>query len=246
MCYDYCRVFSFSLFNSNVSASNCLEHFSCKCPEVHNFCRFVQSEKILGDQKMNKTKKKIQYAFISLLYQKNFYEIRVPQIIDIAEISRSTFYNHFEDKFDVLETISNELIAGFIDIMLRLRKRGERVFFEEITNHYCEPYIDYFIYLNKHKFYFTALLPGTSATNFQELLANKINETRQGTISAWGVETNYDDLEVYRRKILANAYVTIFEEWLKRGCRQSPEVMGIMLTDFWSSPLMVPQFMVTK
>ena len=44
-----------------------------------------------------KTMESIYNAFLSLLEQKNFQVITVKMICEEARISRSTFYDHFED-----------------------------------------------------------------------------------------------------------------------------------------------------
>ncbi|MGN1370663.1 MAG: TetR/AcrR family transcriptional regulator [Candidatus Coprovivens sp.] len=56
-----------------------------------------------------KTKTLIVRAFFSLLEKKSFDEIRVNEICDVAMVHKTTFYNHFEDKYDLLNFIVKEL-----------------------------------------------------------------------------------------------------------------------------------------
>lgn len=48
------------------------------------------------------TKKYISDAFIELIKEKPFDKITVKDIIEYSQISRSTFYNHFSDKYDII------------------------------------------------------------------------------------------------------------------------------------------------
>lgn len=69
------------------------------------------------DLRFIKTEAGIQTAFICLLKEKNFGEITVQNILDIALINRKTFYNHYMDKYDLLEKMTNDLfqeLEGFL------------------------------------------------------------------------------------------------------------------------------------
>lgn len=62
------------------------------------------------DLRIRRTKKSIRDAFFELIEEKGFDSVTVKDITDRALISRNTFYLHYEDKFDLLNKISNELM----------------------------------------------------------------------------------------------------------------------------------------
>ena len=53
------------------------------------------------DLRILKTRENIKTSFINLLLVKNFKDITVQNIIDEALIGRSTFYDHYYDKYDL-------------------------------------------------------------------------------------------------------------------------------------------------
>ncbi|MRH41611.1 TetR family transcriptional regulator [Aquibacillus halophilus] len=53
-------------------------------------------------------------AFLNLLASTQFKKITVRQIVNKAGISRSTFYLHFENKYDLISEITEELVEGFL------------------------------------------------------------------------------------------------------------------------------------
>lgn len=57
-----------------------------------------------------KSKTAIKEAFLSVCWEKNARKITVKEIIDKANVSRGTFYAHYEDVFDLKEKIENEII----------------------------------------------------------------------------------------------------------------------------------------
>jgi len=67
------------------------------------------------DRRVQKTRKAILSAFEGLLAEKRYEQITVQNIIDRADIGRSTFYAHFETRDDLLRYTCQELFAHVFD-----------------------------------------------------------------------------------------------------------------------------------
>jgi AcrR family transcriptional regulator len=67
------------------------------------------------DRRQKKTREAIFRAFTSLLSKKNYYQITVQEILDSADVGRSTFYAHFETKEYLLRDLCAELFDHVAD-----------------------------------------------------------------------------------------------------------------------------------
>lgn len=60
--------------------------------------------------KVTKTQQKIKEAFIYLIHTKGFERLTISDITKYAHINRSTFYAHYQDKFDLIQFFEQESI----------------------------------------------------------------------------------------------------------------------------------------
>lgn len=70
------------------------------------------------DLRILRTKKSIRKAFYELIQEKGYEAITVQDIADRAMINRNTFYLHYQNKPDLLDTCMNELLSDLKDAIL--------------------------------------------------------------------------------------------------------------------------------
>lgn len=66
------------------------------------------------DLRIERTRKNIINAFISLRAKKVIENITVKELSELAGINKATFYHHYKDIYDLSETLENELIENCI------------------------------------------------------------------------------------------------------------------------------------
>ncbi len=74
-----------------------------------------------ADRRVRRTRKSLHDALISLILEKNYDAITVQEILDRADVGRSTFYSHFQSKDELL-------ISGVHDLrrMLNSKLQGKK------------------------------------------------------------------------------------------------------------------------
>lgn len=61
------------------------------------------------DLRILKTKRNLYEGLLTLMKEKTFEEIKVSDICSAALTNRSTFYDHFSDKYELLDSLINDL-----------------------------------------------------------------------------------------------------------------------------------------
>ena len=70
----------------------------------------------IKDRRVQRTQQLLEAALLSLIKEKEFDLITVQEIIDRANVGRATFYAHYENKEDLIE-------SGFEGLLATLRER---------------------------------------------------------------------------------------------------------------------------
>lgn len=68
------------------------------------------------DPRILRTRKILLDSLVSLIIEKGFDAVSVKDIADRAMVNRTTFYNHFEDKTDLLERGMEEVLDNLRDL----------------------------------------------------------------------------------------------------------------------------------
>ncbi len=67
------------------------------------------------DNRIKYTKSVITSSFLTLLKDKNVMDVTVTEICKLAEINRVTFYRYYDNQYDLLESIENEMFNNITD-----------------------------------------------------------------------------------------------------------------------------------
>ena len=63
----------------------------------------------IPDRRVQKTRKLLQEALIDLVAEKGYESVTIQEVLDRANVGRSTFYAHFPDKEHLLHSILDRL-----------------------------------------------------------------------------------------------------------------------------------------
>ena len=80
-----------------------------------------------------RTDKAIKQALIHLLKIKPFEKITVQDILDETPVTRSTFYKHFHDKYEIIERMQDEYFASRLELQAAAHASPHRFSLSTLT-----------------------------------------------------------------------------------------------------------------
>lgn len=80
-----------------------------------------------NDARVRYTKMRIREAFLETLREKPVNKISVKELCEKAEINRATFYTHYADPFDLLETIEKEELDKISELLDRTVEKSGNI-----------------------------------------------------------------------------------------------------------------------
>ena len=90
------------------------------------------------DRRVKRTQDAISEAFLALAIEKGYEHVSVKDIVDKANVGRTTFYAHYNDKDDLLNKVLGTLFSSIGD-MLSLENSTDispaRALFEHVDSH---------------------------------------------------------------------------------------------------------------
>ena len=172
------------------------------------------------DRRQQKTRTAIFSAFTSLLAEKSYSKITVQEIIDAANVGRTTFYAHFETKDDLLKELCEELFGHIIGSAMDcththgLYSDGSAP--ESVFCHLLQ-------HLQENDRNIISLLSCESSEMFLRFFKDSLNELVRSQFINQNRKANTDIPEDFLINHISGSFVEMVLWWIKGHRKQTPE-----------------------
>ncbi|HWQ78972.1 MAG TPA: TetR/AcrR family transcriptional regulator [Anaerovoracaceae bacterium] len=172
------------------------------------------------DRRQRKTREAIFAAFSELLINKGYSQITVQEIIDGADVGRTTFYAHFPTKDDLLREMCEELFEH----VFSGAPEAEPTHDFSMAAGDPKTIVTHILYhLREHGRTMLVLLTCESGELFQRYFHQYFNELVTPRVLSGSIRKNAavpDDLLIDH---ISGSFVGLVRWWLKNDMKQSPE-----------------------
>lgn len=181
------------------------------------------------NRQVTRTNRMLRTALLELLDEKPYPKITVSDIVERADLSRSTFYVHFDTKEDLLASFVDNILDEFFDIL------SSRNFSNPDVHADIEINISIFRLWKDN----AAITQLVQATDIDHIMMRSLTK-------AW--LRNYEEhiadkrphtapvLSDYINRYLACSYFGILRHWIDEGMQQPAELMGRLLYSLTGPP----------
>ena len=190
-------------------------------------CRIENYIIIAKGDNMNKSNARIAIlkAMVSLLEVEKFDQITIKQICAESGVHRSTFYAHFEDKYQLMETIKSYHMKRYRNLMRYTKNIIVSSPIEEAKQRLIQVFRLLFKYILKFKTYFSGLV--LTQTQY-DLVRDYIQFTKEGYTSILEVLPPMNDSNYFIDYTLGGQLAIIYS-WITNGCKEDCETMAMIL-----------------
>lgn len=179
-----------------------------------------------------KTQQILMNALSRLLQTKRFDDITVTDITHIAKLGRTTFYNYYEDKYDLMEHFENTHIDALCDLLTSSRESTPQAFLKSLEGNRADNITRYYAYIQQHMGVFSVLYSSSHNTNFHSRKESAVARHRSETMQIWGMST---PIQEYWWQALANVHLSLTTAFIRQFPATTPEEMSEITTSITRS-----------
>ncbi|ALS23860.1 TetR/AcrR family transcriptional regulator [Paenibacillus naphthalenovorans] len=180
------------------------------------------------DRRIYRTRLMIQESLISLILEKGFERISVKDIADHANVNRSTFYAHYQDKFDLLDTIIEEKLALLSKLF---KETGPQVESRLLKFDEPDPYfVVLFNYMADSARFYKVMFTFLEQERFKLKMQEVIREALYDRISRLRMEQKLSVPLDIVLDYASSSVMGVAENWVKKDIIYSPHHMALQLT----------------
>lgn len=171
-----------------------------------------------NNERFRLTERKIIDAFSQLLNKKELSEITVSEICRMSGIHRTSFYLHFQDVYDLMETIEGQLASFYGSLFMGPSENynlGDR-------------FLRLFQFIKEHRYFYQAYWQRAKDLKVLDAAFPEGDGRIKAAAERYGIHS--DIILQYRQMFFKAGLAALIGCWLSRDCTEPPETLAEILS----------------
>lgn len=184
----------------------------------------INLSKSIESARVEQTKQLIKDVFIELYVNRSIDSIGIKEITDKAGLNRGTFYIHYQDIYDLLDEIEDEIIAG---LNKQFSKLKDFSFQSTDLNVLRTILVQALEYVKERSKYFKALLGANGSPSFLKKLKHV---AKLSFLDKLKTESRLGEFSDFLIEYIVSANVGIIVYWLETGMKISADELTNLMS----------------
>jgi AcrR family transcriptional regulator len=187
-----------------------------------------------GDRRVRRTRANLQRALIELVAERDLSQISVADVVDRADVSRSTFYDHYRDVHELAEAACTSMVEDLIASLAAIDPAAAK---PPDPREDPNPAVTaFFTHFAEHAGLYRSLLGPTGSARVIEHV--RLRTTAAARVSPLlpapddtperGATDPSDTPRDVPAAFVAGALLGVATDWLQRGCPRTPRELTIL------------------
>lgn len=161
------------------------------------------------DRRVRRSRRLLKESLLELMRQKRFSEISVRDVTDHADMNRATFYLHYADTAQLLQSVEEDLLA---EAQALIDAHIQETVADGTMRPIFEPVLDFVV---EHREICTILFENNGSSQFNEHLQQLIHRNGAELVRAWFPPTDDRQLS-YLLRFVTYGLIGLIREWFQR------------------------------
>ena len=170
------------------------------------------------DRRVRKTRALLLQGLVKMMETHDIQDISVKELTELVDINRGTFYLHYDDIYDMLHKVEDEMFREFNEIMEQ-EPPGNPALSS------AGPLLEFFRFLERNRALAKVMIGPHGDLAFVNRLKDQIKKRTLRFLESAQSDANYE----YLCSFIITGCVGVVETWLKAPAPQSPEEMAEIL-----------------
>jgi AcrR family transcriptional regulator len=182
------------------------------------------------DVRITRTRELLLDALISLMRTYDASAISVAQLTGTARVNRSTFYLHYRNMHDFLDTESHRIVDEFVDYVSPGHSDSEKASSDDGSPQHGSYFVRFFEYVGDHADLFVSMLGPHGYAEFQRYFAEQGAVAYQRHLQESGMPATGALCSPMVANYIASAHQGALRWWLLEGRQYTPLAMSKALS----------------